>query len=64
MTERPKLNSNQFLLHFATENGVEAKALATFLQRAATVARGQNADLRVIGIQAGSLNVIIAAAKR
>ena len=38
--------------------------LATFLRRAATVARSQGADLRVVGVREGSLAVILKALRK
>lgn len=53
------LGSDEFAFHFETKAGIDADALATFLKRAATVARRNGADLRVIGLRAGSLDVVI-----
>jgi hypothetical protein len=62
--EQLNLGPNEFAFHFETDNGVEAGVLATFLTRAARVARHQGADLRVVGVRAGTLTVIMAAVRR
>jgi len=64
IAEQLNLRRNEFAFHFATDNGVEAAVLATFLTRAATVARRHGADLRVVGVRAGSLTVIVAAIRK
>ncbi|RVA06543.1 hypothetical protein [Mesorhizobium sp. M7A.F.Ca.US.001.02.1.1] len=58
-----ELASDQFAFYFLGEAGVEANELGTFLQRAATVARREGAELRVAAIEAGSLAVIIRAVR-
>lgn len=58
------LGPDQFAFHFETDSGVGADALATFLQRASTVARRQGGELRVIALRDGSLSVIIEAIKK
>ena len=64
MAERLALGPDEFAFHFQTKVGVDADALATFLKRAATVARRQGADLRVVGLRDGSLDVVIKAFKK
>lgn len=56
-----ELASNEFALHFDSKDGVTATNLGRFLQRAATVARGQGAELQVIGLREGSLDVLLKA---
>jgi len=51
------LAPNEFAFRFGTEEGIGADQLATFLQRAATVARRAQADLVVVGVSQGSLIV-------
>ncbi|PBB31252.1 hypothetical protein [Mesorhizobium sp. WSM3882] len=58
-----ELESDQFAFHFLGEVGVEANELGIFLQRAATVARREGAELRVAAIEPGSLAVIIRAVR-
>jgi hypothetical protein len=64
IAEQLSLRRNEFAFHFETDNGVAVDMLATFLRRAATVARSQGADLRVVGVRAGSLAVTLAAVRR
>lgn len=64
LAERLGLKPDEFAFHFETNVGVDADALAVFLQRAATVARRSGADLRVVGSREGSLNVVIKAFKK
>lgn len=64
LAERLGLEPDEFAFHFETNAGIDADALATFLQRAATVARRRGADLRVVGLRGGSLDVIIKAFKK
>jgi hypothetical protein len=63
IAERLDLGPNEFAFHFETDDGIEARVLATFLQRAATVAKRHGADLRIVGLREGSLDVIIAPRK-
>lgn len=62
--ERLGLQPDEFAFHFATNVGVDADALATFLKRAATVARRGGAELRVVGMREGSLDVVIRAIRK
>jgi hypothetical protein len=55
------LSADEFAFHFDSKNGVAATALGHFLQRAATVARGQGAELHVVGLRDGSLEVVLKA---
>lgn len=64
IAEQLNLRPNEFAFHFETDNGVEAGVLATFLTRVARVARHQRADLRVVGVRAGTLTVIMAAVRK
>lgn len=64
IAERLGLGPDEFAFHFETTVGVDADALATFLKRAATVARRNGAELRVVGLREGSLDVIIKAFKK
>lgn len=59
-----KLAADEFAFHFDSKNGVTATELGRFLQRAATVARGQGADLQVVGLRDGSLDVLLKAVAR
>ena len=56
-----ELASNEFAFHFDSKDGVSATNLGRFLQRAATVARGQGAELQVVGLREGSLDVLLKA---
>jgi hypothetical protein len=58
---RLELSPDEFAFYFDSKNGVAATELGRFLQRAATVARGQGAELHVIGLRFGSLEVVIKA---
>jgi hypothetical protein len=53
------LNPDEFAFYFDTRRGIEAKELGLFLQRVATVARREGAELQIIGIREGSLQVVI-----
>ena len=64
LAQKLDLGPDQFAFHFDTGGGVGAEALATLLQRAATIARRQGGELRVIGLSEGSLSVIIEAIKK
>lgn len=64
IAERLGLGPDEFAFHFETAVGVDADALATFLKRATTVARRSGADLRVVGMREGSLDVVIKAIKK
>ena len=64
VAERLGLGPDEFAFHFETAVGVDADALATFLKRAATVARRSGADLRVVGMSEGSLDVVIKAIQK
>lgn len=59
-----ELAADEFAFHFDSNNGVTATDLGRFLQRAATVARGQGAELQVVGLRDGSLNVLLKAVAR
>lgn len=52
------LAADEFAFHFDTSTGIDAQRLGVFLQRAAKVARDNGADLRIVGIEEGSLDVI------
>ena len=64
MAEELELAPNEFAFYFEGEHGVDADALANFLKRAATVARQQGGELRVVGLRGGSLAVIVEAIKK
>lgn len=64
LAERLGLEPDEFAFHFDTKVGIDADALAIFLQRAATVARRSGAELRVVGLREGSLDVIIKTFKK
>jgi hypothetical protein len=64
IAEQPSLRRNEFAFHFETDNGVAVDMLATFLRRAATVARSRGADLRVVGVREGSLAITLSAIKK
>jgi hypothetical protein len=59
-----KLADDEFAFYFDSNSGVDATELGRFLQRAAAVARGQGADLRVVGLRDGSLAVLLKAIKK
>jgi hypothetical protein len=61
LAEELQLREDQFAFYFRTKQGVEANELGTFLQRAATIARKENAELRVTAVQPGSVAVIFQA---
>ncbi len=52
------LGDDEFAFHFDTEKGIDAQRLGIFLQRAAKVARDNGADLRIVAIEEGSLDVV------
>ena len=52
------LGDDEFAFHFDTPSGIDAQRLGVFLQRAAKVARDNGADLRIVAIEEGSLDVI------
>jgi len=60
----PGLGPDEFAFHFETGLGVDADALATFLKRAATVARRSGGELRVVGVREGSVDVVLKAIKK
>jgi len=64
VAERLDLGPDEFAFHFKTGAGVDADALATFLKRAATVARRSGGELRVVGVHEGSLDVVLKAIKK
>jgi len=55
------LSADEFAIYFDSKNGVAATELGHFLQRVATVARGQGAELHVVGLRRGSLEVVLKA---
>jgi hypothetical protein len=59
-----QLRPDEFAFYFQSEAGVEAHELGVFLQRAATVARGKGAELRVSATKPGSLAIILRAARK
>lgn len=52
------LGDDEFAFHFDTERGIDAQRLGVFLQRAAKVARDNGANLRIVAIEEGSLDVV------
>lgn len=64
ITEELRLRPDEFVFRFETAVGVDADALATFLKRAATVARRSGGELNVVGLREGSLNVVVRAVKK
>lgn len=58
------LRPDEFAFYFRSELGVEAHELGVFLQRAATVAKRQGAELRVSATRPGSLAVILRALRK
>ncbi len=64
LARRLGLGPDEFAFHFESEVGVDADALATFLKRAATIARQNGAELRIVGVREGSLDVVIRAVKK
>lgn len=52
------LGANEFAFHFETSLGIDAQKLGAFLQRAGKVARDNGAEMRIIAIQDGSLDVV------
>jgi hypothetical protein len=59
MLENHWLAPNELAFHFVTSSGIEARSLANFLARAATVAKRHGAELRIVGIREGSVRVIL-----
>jgi hypothetical protein len=57
--DRGDLEADEFAFYFSSELGIEARELGQFLQRSATVARREGAELRVITIREGSLAVVL-----
>lgn len=57
------LGDDELAFHFDTPDGIDAQRLGIFLQRAAKVARDNGADLRIVGIEQGSLDVVARVAK-
>lgn len=55
------LAEDELAFHFDSGNGVTATELGRFLQNAATLARGQGAELLVVGLREGSLDVLLKA---
>jgi hypothetical protein len=55
------LQPNEFAFYFSTNRGIEANELGDFLKRAATVAKRAGTEIRVIGIEHGSLAVKLTA---
>jgi hypothetical protein len=64
LSEKFGLAPNQFAILFETNRGIEAGDLGTFLKRAATLARREGAELRVIRFETGSLATIFEALKK
>lgn len=62
LAEKFGITPNQFAIVFETDRGIEADDLGTFLKRAATLARREGAELRVIRFEHGSLATIFEAA--
>ena len=58
------LQPDEFAFYFQSREGIEASELGTFLKRAAAVAKNAGAEIRVVGIQNGSLAVIMNAIKK
>lgn len=57
-TNGATLSNDEFTFHFDTQRGINAQRLGVFLQRAAKVARDNGADLRIVAIEHGSLDVV------
>lgn len=57
-TSGARLGDDEFAFHFDTPRGIDAQRLGVFLQRAAKVARDNGANLRIIAIEEGSLDVV------
>lgn len=64
VAERLGLRPDEFAFNFETKLGVDADALATFLKRAATVARRSGGELRVVGVREGSVDVVLKAIRK
>lgn len=64
LSEKFRLEPNQFAILFETTRGIEADDLGTFLKRAATLARREGAELRVVRFEPGSLATIFEAVKK
>lgn len=64
LIERFAFEPDQFALYFDTDQGIEIRELANFLNRLSTVTRGVGAEVRVVGIYPGSLTVLFKAAAR
>lgn len=59
--DKLELANDEFAFYFSTDVGIEAGELGTFLKRAATVAKRAGTEIRVVGIEDGSLAVILKA---
>ena len=59
-----RLQDDEFAFYFSGGTGVVAHELGDFLVRAATVARRNGAELRVIALEPGSLAVVMRPIKR
>ena len=64
LAERFDIKPDELALYFHTNAGVGADDLGTFLKRAATVARREGAEIRVIGFEHGSLAVLLKTIKK
>ena len=64
LAEKFDLRPDQFAILFETERGIEANDLGNFLKRAATLARQQGAELRVVRFEPGSLATIFQAVRK
>ena len=64
LSEKFALQPDQFAILFETDLGIEADDLGTFLKRAATLARREGVELRVVRFEPGSLATIFRAFKK
>lgn len=64
MASEFQFSADEFAIYFDSDGGVAATELGHFLQRVATVARGQGAELHVVGLREGSLEVVLKAISR
>ncbi|KAE8235004.1 hypothetical protein A4X13_0g9655, partial [Tilletia indica] len=57
LAKKLSLSRDEFAFYFDSKTGVDARELGVFLQRAAIVAKDVGAEIRVVGIEPGSVAV-------
>lgn len=55
IAQKLQLAPNELALHFQADQGIDADELGVLLRRLSTIARRKGAELRVIGLEPGSL---------